>query len=118
MIRIIGRPEFQVPMTLDQVNVLIALSVNHYDPICRAASGPSGFLRAAAAHLKFAADMDMEENISMNHVKLDACIQILEWTSGLALAQKRLADQMLKDFVGARDTADEVSRHWITKYVR
>lgn len=116
MIRIIGRPEFQVPMTLDQVNVLIALSVNHYDVICKAASGSHGFLRLAATQLKFAVDMDMEETMTLSYIQLDSCIRILEWTSGLAMPQKRIADELFKLFVGARDAADEVSRAWVAKY--
>lgn len=37
-IRIQGRPEFLLPLTLDEVNLAIRVSAKHYDHVCRDAS--------------------------------------------------------------------------------
>jgi hypothetical protein len=118
MIRIIGRPEFYVPLTIDQVNVLTALAMHHYDELCRATVGPKGFLTAAAQQLRLEAEMDMGDDsvIAMSYFQLDACIRILEWTGRLAMTEKVLADEMFKLFTGAMKTATEAAVNWKTTF--
>lgn len=119
MIRIIGRPEFYMPLTLDQVNVLTALAMHHYDPVCRSAIGPKGFLTAAAQHIRLSAEMEMDDDetsVALTYMQVDACIRMLEWTGALAIPEKLLADELLKTLVGARHTADEAAMKWKTSY--
>ena len=87
-IRIQGQPEFLLPLTLAEVELMRKVSEKHYDAVCRNASAEEdqfdhNFLTVWRNHLQFnisypSDDPDYIPHVSATWRQIDTCCKILE----------------------------------------
>lgn len=78
-----AEPNFSLPLTLQQVKLIAAVSENHYDGTCRAASQVGGFIYGWINYLTFAAERRTPDETEPDTVQatwrqLDSVMKICE----------------------------------------
>jgi hypothetical protein len=113
MIKITGRPQFEVSLTLEQITLLMKIGSSHYDVICRTAVV---FINGWHKQALQALDMELDTIIIISWNEMHTCIRILEIVAMLNSKERVIADQLFKDFLGARHQAEEFMDGWKTSY--
>jgi hypothetical protein len=127
-IEIVGTPEFQIPMTLEQVKILMVLSATHYDSVCRQASqrGESvdqeGFVYRWHALIKACSEtpkipgfdntIEPLVQVRASWRQIDMVLKILEGAPQLDPLQSSAAMCLRWDLVAGMESARPEIRKW------
>lgn len=115
---ITARPIFNLPLTLDQIELLAKLSDAHYDGRCKAASRPGtgGFIHGWKGCATFHAEnphLDREPfTVQATWHEIDTTLKILEMCSYLPVPERAMALELQADLYAALQHADKVVPSW------
>jgi hypothetical protein len=117
-----GKPQFRLPLTLADVDVLCKLSSMHYDSVCKQASVVGGFLYGWQGMLRFSEEEGSEPlAVSGDFRTLDTCLKIMEGCvpgrfCPVSAEDAARVEAMRTAIRGALQLANEVSQGWTATY--
>lgn len=118
-----AKVEFYVPVTEQDIDLLMTLSAAHYDDTCKAAGTIGGFIYGWKNHANTWQMLDTplsDRKVRASFSDLDLCLKIMEWPAVYMFdtdpEAKGAIARMRKHFLGALRLANEKYSEWQTTY--
>lgn len=118
-----ARIEFYVPLTEQNIDLLMNLSAAHYDGTCKAAGAIGGFIygwKNAATWWREGKTPKEDQRVHARFDDLDICLKIMEWPTASLVDDepevKAALARMRKHFLGALRLANEKYSEWQMTY--